>query len=189
MKDLNIIVAGYGGQGALTLIELIALAAQKKGYQIQQSELHGLAQRGGTIQAHLRIGKEVHSPLVEPGQVDLIISLDLLEALVACGYSDPGKTKVLSNAELFWSGFDAPDPKQILEQITELTKLVETVAADQITEQLVKTKVFTNVFMFAYAVKQGFLPFDKDLAWQVIQEKFKDKMLKENKKVFQAAFK
>lgn len=188
MKDLNIIVAGYGGQGALTLIELIALAAQKKGYQIQQSELHGLAQRGGAIQAHLRIGKEVYSSLLEPGQVDLIISMDLLEALNACAYASSQKTQVLSNTELFWSGSNAPDPKQTLGKMTELTKQVKTVAADQITEKQVKTKVFTNVFMFAYAVKQGFLPFDKKLAWQVMQDKFKDKMLKENKKVFQAAF-
>jgi len=189
MKDLNIIVAGYGGQGALTLIELIALAAQKAGYQIQQSELHGLAQRGGAIQAHLRIGDEVYSPLIEPGQVDLIISMDLLEALSACAYASPQKTQILSNTELFWSGPNAPDSKQTLEKMTELSKLVKTVAADQITEQQVETKVFANVFMFAYAVRQGFLPFDKKLVWEVILEKFKDKMIKENKKVFQAAFK
>ncbi|GAH05146.1 unnamed protein product, partial [marine sediment metagenome] len=170
------------------LMELITMAAHKKGYQIQQSELHGLAQRGGAIQAHLRIGKQVYSPLIEPGQVDLIISMDLLEAFNACAYANPKKTQVLSSTEIFWSGSNSPDQKKTLEKITNLVKLVKTVPSDEITEKQTKTKVFANVFLFAYAVKEKFLPFDKKLAWQVVQEKLKGKMLKENKKVFQAAF-
>ena len=80
-KNFNIIVNGVGGQGLITLLSLIDEAAFVEGYDVKSSELHGLSQRGGSVEAHVRFGIKIYSPLIPNGKADLIISLEMLEAL------------------------------------------------------------------------------------------------------------
>ena len=80
-KNFNIILTGVGGQGIITLLSVIDEAAFVEGYDIKSSELHGLSQRGGSVEAHIRFGKKVYSPMVSNGKADLIIALEALEAL------------------------------------------------------------------------------------------------------------
>jgi len=78
----NIILAGVGGQGILTLAAIIDQAAMDLGLYIRQSEVHGMSQRGGAVQSHLRISdEEIYSDLVPKGQAHLILSLEPMEAL------------------------------------------------------------------------------------------------------------
>jgi len=97
----NIITAGYGGQGVLTLAKILARAAFMAGLNVKQAELHGLSQRGGSLACHVRFGKEVYSPLVRAGGADLIIALEAVEALRVCKFANPEKTVVLTNAKFF----------------------------------------------------------------------------------------
>jgi indolepyruvate ferredoxin oxidoreductase beta subunit len=78
-KTFNLIVNGVGGQGVITLLTLIDEAAMADGYDVRSSELHGLSQRGGSVQTHVRFGKKVNSPLIENGKADLVISLECLK--------------------------------------------------------------------------------------------------------------
>lgn len=64
MKEFNIVLTGVGGQGVLTLGIIIAEAALKQGYDVKTTELHGLAQRGGSIPFHVRFGKKMYTPLI-----------------------------------------------------------------------------------------------------------------------------
>ncbi|MFH0839017.1 MAG: 2-oxoacid:acceptor oxidoreductase family protein [Candidatus Omnitrophota bacterium] len=75
-KVINILFCGIGGQGVLTASELCALAALLEGYHVKKSDVHGMAQRGGSVQSHLRFGEEVFSPLIPKGKVDYMLSLD-----------------------------------------------------------------------------------------------------------------
>jgi indolepyruvate ferredoxin oxidoreductase, beta subunit len=78
----NIILAGVGGQGILTLAAVIDQAAMRSGLQIKQAEVHGMSQRGGAVQSHLRISdQKIYSDLIPFGKADLIISLEPLEVL------------------------------------------------------------------------------------------------------------
>ena len=86
MKEFNIVLTGVGGQGVLTLGVIIAEAALKQGCDVRTTELHGLAQRGGSIPVHVRFGKKMYTPLILEGEADLIISLEPLEALRSCYY-------------------------------------------------------------------------------------------------------
>jgi len=84
MSDMHfdIIVAGVGGQGILTAARLIAGAAMREGRQVKQAEIHGMAQRGGAVEAHLRIAdRPLHGPVIGPGCADMILALEPLEAL------------------------------------------------------------------------------------------------------------
>ena len=75
-ETINILFCGTGGQGILTAAEIVALAAMSDGYHVKKSEVHGMAQRGGSVESHVRIGKEVFSPIIESGQVDYLLSFD-----------------------------------------------------------------------------------------------------------------
>jgi indolepyruvate ferredoxin oxidoreductase beta subunit len=78
----NIILAGVGGQGILTLAAIIDHAAMQTGLQIKQAEVHGMSQRGGAVQSHLRISDTtIYSDLIPQGKADLIVSLEPLEVL------------------------------------------------------------------------------------------------------------
>ena len=78
----DIILAGVGGQGILSIATVIGSAALEQGLYIKQAEVHGMSQRGGDVQSHLRLGSEpVHSDLIPHGGADLIVSLEPMEAL------------------------------------------------------------------------------------------------------------
>jgi indolepyruvate ferredoxin oxidoreductase beta subunit len=78
----DVILAGVGGQGVLSVAAIIAQAAVSEGYKVRQSEVHGMAQRGGAVLAHLRIsGGEIACDLVPKGGADIIISMEPLESL------------------------------------------------------------------------------------------------------------
>jgi len=85
----NLIFAGVGGQGVLLIAELTALTAVRAGHDVKQTEVHGVSQRGGSVESHVRFGPEVHSPLVMRGQADVVVGLEKLEGLRYADYLRP----------------------------------------------------------------------------------------------------
>ncbi|MDR2192836.1 MAG: indolepyruvate oxidoreductase subunit beta [Endomicrobium sp.] len=73
-KTINILFCGTGGQGVLTAAEIVCLAAVYDGYHTKKSEVHGMAQRGGSVESHVRIGDKVASPIIEEGRADFLVS-------------------------------------------------------------------------------------------------------------------
>jgi indolepyruvate ferredoxin oxidoreductase beta subunit len=80
-KTYNILFCGIGGQGVLKASEICGWAAVLEGYHVKKSEVHGMAQRGGSVESHLRFGKEVFSPLIPAGQVEYLVSFHADEHL------------------------------------------------------------------------------------------------------------
>ncbi len=81
-NSFNIILSGVGGQGVLSVAAVITMAAMKEGYIVRQSEVHGMAQRGGAVLAHMRISKEfIESDLIPKGAADVILSMEPMESL------------------------------------------------------------------------------------------------------------
>jgi len=78
---MNIIVCGVGGQGVLLFSELIARVALTAGLDVKKSEVHGMAQRGGSVTSHIRYAPRVYSPLIEEGTADLVVAFEKLEGL------------------------------------------------------------------------------------------------------------
>ena len=73
-KIYNITLGGIGGQGILKASEICGWAAMLDGYHVKKSEVHGMAQRGGSVESHVRFGRKVYSPLVEPGAADFLLT-------------------------------------------------------------------------------------------------------------------
>lgn len=199
----NLIVAGYGGQGVLSLSNILAKAALKQGYETKESELHGLAQRGGSLNCHIRFINDeinkgmnkdknsnaykpisIYSPVITKGKADLIITLESLEALRACYWANKN-TKILINAKTFRTSINL---NKILEKIKKITKNVYIIDADKIVKEITNDIMDVNIFMLGYAIKKKFLPIKKQNAWQAIEERINKIFLKENKKVFDKAF-
>ncbi len=75
----NILFCGTGGQGVLKAAEVCSVAAMLQGFHVKKSEVHGMAQRGGSVESHVRFGNIVYSPLIAKGDVDFLISFDMGE--------------------------------------------------------------------------------------------------------------
>lgn len=85
----NVIICGTGGQGILLASEVLCSAAWRAGFDVKKSEVHGMAQRGGSVSSHVRFGSKVHSVLVEKGAADVVLAMEKMEALRWVEYLSP----------------------------------------------------------------------------------------------------
>lgn len=96
----NILIVGVGGQGILLASEILSETALLAGYDVKKSEVHGMSQRGGAVNSHVRFGQKIFSPLVPFGQAQFIVALEKLEALRSADYLAPGGTIIVNDFRL-----------------------------------------------------------------------------------------
>ena len=113
----DIILAGVGGQGILSIATVIGDAALNEGLYLKQAEVHGMSQRGGDVQSNLRISSEpIYSDLIPKGGADLIISLEPMEALRYLPYLKP-EGWIVSNCKPFVNIHNYPEIVEVLEHV------------------------------------------------------------------------
>ena len=119
----SILLTGVGGQGVLTASEILSDALIDEGYDVKKAEVHGMSQRGGSVNSHLRYGEKVYSPLIEEGTADVILSFEILEAIRFSKYlKDDGKLvinnlKVIPNSVYFSDVKYPKNPEKALEDV------------------------------------------------------------------------
>ena len=86
----NVLLTGVGGQGVGLASFVLSHVAMEEGYDVKQSEVHGMSQRGGSVTSHFRFGDKVWSPLVSPGTADILMALEALEGLRYVNWLKPG---------------------------------------------------------------------------------------------------
>ena len=157
---MNCILAGVGGQGTVLASKLIAQAAMDKGQNVRTAETIGMAQRGGCVVSHVRIGDEIHSPLIAKDSADVIIGFEPAEAVRCLPYLKKDGVVVVSNkaikpvtASLSGSSYDGTEMLAFLQ--TKAEKLI-VVNADQICEDCGSAKVL-NVALLGAACASGML--------------------------------
>jgi indolepyruvate ferredoxin oxidoreductase beta subunit len=96
----SVLVVGVGGQGVVLASAVAADAARRAGFDVKQSEVHGMSQRGGVVSSHLRFGRRVHSPLIPIGEADAIVALEWNEALRALPALKPAGTVIINVNEI-----------------------------------------------------------------------------------------
>lgn len=145
----DIILAGVGGQGILSIAATIAMAALDNDLYLKQSEVHGMSQRGGAVESHLRISdKEVASDLVPIGHADIIISVEPMEGLRYLSYlSEDGW--LVTNAKPLINIPDYPDMDKINEAISKIKNHI-VLDSDKIALQI-KSPRSTNIVMLGAA--------------------------------------
>lgn len=118
----DIILAGVGGQGVLSLAAIVAKAAMLDGFFVRQSEVHGMAQRGGAVLAHLRVSDEpIAGDLVPAGGADMVLAMEPLESLRYLSYLKP-EGIVVTAAEPFVNIPDYPEIEKVLGAIRALPR-------------------------------------------------------------------
>ena len=132
MVTYNILVTGVGGQGVLFISEILGTSALKEGLNVRVAEIHGMAQRGGSVTCNVRMGERVYSPTITKGTADLIIGLEPLEVLRLLGYAH-NETIVALNRNLIvpssstLSGVPYPSMNDMLKEISRVSKKTVTV--------------------------------------------------------------
>jgi indolepyruvate ferredoxin oxidoreductase beta subunit len=196
MKEFNIVITGVGGQGILTLGRIIAEAALKQGYDVRTTELHGLAQRGGSIPFHVRFGEKMYTPLVLEGEANLIIGLEPLEALRASYYgSKKNKTVFLidthriSPISVSILGERYPYIKNIIKKLKPFSKKVIILNASDIVKKETGDVIQTNVYMLGYAFSKKLIPLKKKIILNAIEKIIPKKYFEINKRIFELASK
>lgn len=96
----NILLVGVGGQGIIVASEIMADAFLEAGYDVKKSEVHGMAQRGGSVSTHVRFGPKVFSPLIKEGETDILVAFEELEAMRYLHYLGPKPTVILNEQRL-----------------------------------------------------------------------------------------
>jgi indolepyruvate ferredoxin oxidoreductase beta subunit len=100
-KVTNIFLSGVGGQGTILASNILAEIFLKAGYDVKKAEVHGMAQRGGDVTTHFRFGKKVYSSLIKYGDVDFLLSFEMLEALRYINWVKPEGKILINKQEIF----------------------------------------------------------------------------------------
>ncbi len=183
--ETNIILAGVGGQGIVSISFVIDMAAIWQGLQFKQAEVHGMSQRGGAVVSHLRISDStIHSDLVPKGSAKLVLSIEPLESLRYVDYLSPSGTLV-TGIDPFVNISDYPDVDVILDGIATLPSHT-LVAADRLARQAGSGRAQNMVLLGAASPHLGL---QIDLLERGINEAFKskgDKVQKTNIEAFRS---
>jgi len=105
-RGRNVLFSGVGGQGVLLIAELVARTAIRAGFDAKKTEVHGAAQRGGSVVSHVRYAPKVFSPLIPAGEVDILVALEQLEGLRWAHTVRPGGLIVLTSEERMPASID-----------------------------------------------------------------------------------
>jgi len=182
----NILFSGVGGQGILLASEVTAYALLGAGYDAKKSEVHGMAQRGGSVTAQLRYGKKVYSPLIEPGKADILISFEMMEAARYLPYLHK-ESKVIVNTQQIKPPAVAmgqiPYPADVLDSISAEGIQVVQVDAFDIARDAGEVKAANIVMVGAMS---AFLPMDVAAYEEIINTRIPERFREVNLKAFAA---
>ena len=185
--QFNMLIVGTGGQGQITLLQILAEAALFEGKEIKTSELHGLSQRGGSVEVHLRFGKKIFSPLVSQGKADLILGLEMQECLKACYFANP-KTAFLINKYIVPIPFQKPlSEDEILKILKKFSKKVTLIEAANICQKELGTNIVAGIYLLSLASFKKLIPLKPASILKAIKKIIPEKYLELNLKTFNLA--
>ena len=181
----NILIAGVGGQGILLSGEIIAQACLKAGYEVKKSEVHGMAQRGGSVTSHVRFGRRVFSPLIPKGQADVLLAFEQLEALRGIDYLRPSGTVVVNNqriAPITVTSGSANYPEAVIEKLQQLASDVIVVEGLDIAREAGNLRAVNVALLGALS---RLLSLEESVWFEAIREKVPQKALEANLAAFE----
>ena len=187
MAAKNIMIVGVGGQGTLLTSRILGGLAIAGGYDVKLSEVHGMAQRGGSVVTFVRYGDSVYEPIVEEGQADVIIAFEKLEALRYAHFLKPDGALIVND----WRIDPMPVvigaaqyPENIIENLKKEHK-VYTVNATEESKKLGNSRVF-NLIVLGIAAQH--MDFTKEQWYAVIEKTVPPKTIDINKKAFDVGY-
>ena len=187
MKTKNIMIVGVGGQGTLLTSRILGGMTRAAGYDVKLSEVHGIAQRGGSVVTFVRYGTEVAEPIVEEGQADVLIAFEKLEALRYAHFLKKDGVIIVNDWRIdpitVVTGA-AAYPDNIIENLSKEHKVYAIKAMEE-AEKIGNVKAF-NVIVLGLAARH--MDFEKETWLSVIEQTVPPKTVDINKKAFLTGF-
>ena len=181
----NILFCGVGGQGILLASEVTAYSLLAQGFEARKSEVHGMAQRGGSVTAQLRYGPKVFSPLISPGEADIVVAFEMMEAVRYLPYMH-NDSKVIVNTHKIYPPAVATGkmdyPENVLAELTDRGLHVKALDAFDIAGSVGEVRA-VNIVMVG--VLSTYLPIDEQVFLDVLNERIPERFREVNIKAFQ----
>ena len=178
----NLLIAGVGGQGTVLASKLVSAAALKLGFDVRTTETIGMAQRGGSVVSHVRIGDCMYSPLLPLHSADAMIAFEPAEAARQLQYLNREGKLLLCSSPVFPAGSAGYDKASIMEYLkAEFPQLIELPGSSLIGENA-KT---LNVALLGAAAECGIFPFDGKIIKEIIPEIIREKFIEMNINAFE----
>jgi len=186
---LDVIFCGVGGQGVVVLSDIFCEAALLDGFDVAKAEIHGMAQRGGSIVAHARLGEKVQAPLIERGKADVVLGFEVLETARALPMLRDDGTVIVNTKYLppstasSWSG-QPLSQKKLLGMIRERARFVHEIDAVNIAEKLGNLLVVNTILLGALSALPE-TPVKRESFEKAIAGRLKEKYVELNLQAFQ----
>lgn len=183
-NTINIAITGVGGQGVLTLAEILAKAALQCGFNVRVGEIHGMAQRGGHVVCTVRVGENARGPIVDSGSAHLLVGFEPLETLREIQLVKQGGCILMSShiqypVAVSMGKAEYPTHEEIIQSINKYTdKIIEFDALD-LAEKAGSSHAL-NMVMLGAIIGTGLLPISKEKAIEVVRTAFPKKFEKIN---------
>jgi len=180
----NVLIVGVGGQGIILASDVLGLVAARHGYDVKKNEIHGMAQRGGSVSSHVRFGKFVSSPIIKMGEADVLLSFEQIETLRYFPFlSEKGKVivndlKILPPA-VFTGKQDYP--ADVIGKIKSKVPDALVMKADEIAAGMGNPRVANVIFL---GVLSKYLDIPAETYEEVLKETLKPKLVDINLKAF-----
>jgi indolepyruvate ferredoxin oxidoreductase beta subunit len=193
----NIMTCGVGGQGLMLVSNIIGLACAEYGFKIRTAETHGLAQRSGSIYTHIRIGKNIFSPLIPYGEADTLLGMEAIETLRYIEFLKPNGVIILN--DYIWqpiaSTFERVNNdeekyveiSEIIQKLNKLTDKIYLINALELATKAGNTLTSNVVLLGALSKLEGF-PISKTQLKSVIPQVVPKKAIDVNLKAFDLGF-
>ncbi|MBQ9914959.1 MAG: indolepyruvate oxidoreductase subunit beta [Clostridia bacterium] len=185
---MNIMIVGVGGQGTLLASRILGAAAIEAGQQVKLSEVHGMSQRGGSVVTYVKYGEQVNSPVIEPGEADMIIAFEELEAYRSLPYLKKDGVLIVNTQKtmpmpVITGAMEYPEG--ILETIKE--KGIKVIACDalKLAKEAGNIKS-VNVALIGVMAKQS--PLEKSIWDKALETAVPAKFLEVNQKAFMLGY-
>lgn len=187
MQTKNIMIVGVGGQGTLLTSRVLGSIAVTGGYDVKLSEVHGMAQRGGSVVTYVRYGESVAEPIVEEGQADILIAFERLEALRYAHFLKPDGTIIVNDTRIDPMSVvtgAAEYPENIIETLREKHSVLAIDASAE-AAKLGNPRVFNTIILGVAAQR---MQFTKEQWLEVIANTVPPKTVEINQKAFLAGY-
>ncbi len=187
MKTTDFIVVGVGGQGTLLASDVIAQVGLGAGLEAKKSEVHGMAQRGGSVISHVRWGERVFSPLIGKGEADFLLAFEKLEALRHVDWLKPGGVALVNDQAIppvavSSGGAEYPSDERFLAAFKAVTERVYLVPSIKVAQEVGSARVNNVVMLGALS---ALLDVDEAVWRAAIEERVPQKYLEMNLRAFE----
>jgi len=188
-NTISVAIAGVGGQGVLTLAEILAKAALAADYNVRVGEIHGMAQRGGHVVCTVRIGEDARGPIIDPGSAHLLVGFEPIETLREIHIvAEDGYVLMSSHVQypvaVSMGEAEYPSHEEIIKSMKKFTDCILEIDAMELAKQA-GSSMALNMVMLGGILGTGVTPIDKNTAVKAVRSAFPKKYESTNMKALE----